>query len=149
MVITISVSLLEHCRDTNNRKSNQNRIGGDYYAYRRAPLVLHLNPGNHEVNIRLIRDVRVMGGLGEPKISINLKAERSNSSLAIVWQKALIPDIVDNRVLATPFASVRTSPAHYFFVQADREHRDNVSVLPCSPPKGEKLTKRNTTGACS
>ena len=26
-----------------------------------------------------------------------------------------------------------TSPAHYSFVQADREHRDNVSVLPCSP----------------
>lgn len=80
-------------------------FGGDYYAYRRAPLVLHLNPGSHEVNIRLIRDVRVMGGLGEPKISIKLKAERSNSSLAVVWQKALIPDIVDN-VLASPFASV-------------------------------------------
>ena len=30
---------------------------------------------------------------------------------------------------------VRTSPAHYFFVQADREHRDNVSVLSCSPQK--------------
>ena len=30
---------------------------------------------------------------------------------------------------------VRTSRAHYFFVQADREHRDNVSVLPCSPRK--------------
>ena len=30
----------------------------------------------------------------------------------------------------------RTSPAHYFLVQADWEHRDNVSVLPCSPPKG-------------
>ena len=29
----------------------------------------------------------------------------------------------------------KTSPAHYFFVQADREHRDNVSVLPCSPRK--------------
>ena len=81
-------------------------FGGDYYAYRRAPLVLHLNPGSHNVNIRLIRDVRVMGGIGEPKISIKLKAERSNSNLAIVGQKALIPDIVDNGVLASPFASV-------------------------------------------
>ena len=26
----------------------------------------------------------------------------------------------------------RTSPTHVCFVQADREHRDNVSVLPCS-----------------
>ena len=29
----------------------------------------------------------------------------------------------------------KTSPAHFFFVQADREHRDNASVLPCSPQK--------------
>ena len=29
----------------------------------------------------------------------------------------------------------KTSPAHHFFVQADREHRDNVSVLPCFPQK--------------
>ena len=29
----------------------------------------------------------------------------------------------------------RTSPVHIFFVQADREHRDIVSVLPCSPEK--------------
>ena len=31
----------------------------------------------------------------------------------------------------------RTSPAHYCFVQADREHRDSVSVLPCSPRKNK------------
>ena len=29
----------------------------------------------------------------------------------------------------------KTSPVHYFFVQADREYRDIVSVLPCSPRK--------------
>ena len=29
----------------------------------------------------------------------------------------------------------RTSPTHSFFVQADGEHRENVSVLPCSPRK--------------
>ena len=29
----------------------------------------------------------------------------------------------------------KTFPAHYFFVQADREHRDIVSVLPYSPRK--------------
>lgn len=80
-------------------------FGGDYYAYRRAPLVLHLDPGSHNVDIRLIRDVRVMGGIGEPKISIKLKAESSNGSLVLVEQKALIPDIV-NGVFASPFACV-------------------------------------------
>lgn len=80
-------------------------FGGDYYAYRRAPVVLHLNPGSHNVDIRLIRDVRVMGGIGEPKTSITLKAETSNGSLVLIRQKALIPDVV-NGVFATPFASV-------------------------------------------
>ena len=32
-------------------------------------------------------------------------------------------------------AACKNSPAHYFFVQADREHLDNVSVLPCSLQK--------------
>lgn len=80
-------------------------FGGDYYAYRRAPLVLHLDPGSHNVDIRLIRDVRVMGGIGEPKTLIRLKAESSNGSLLPMGQKALIPDIA-NGVLASPFASV-------------------------------------------
>ena len=80
-------------------------FGGDYYAYRRAPLVLHLNPGSHNIDIRLIRDVRVMGGVGEPKISIKLKAESSNGSLALLEHKALMPDII-NGVLASSFASV-------------------------------------------
>ena len=33
---------------------------------------------------------------------------------------------------------VRTSPAQFLFVQADREHRDIVSVLPCSPQKEKR-----------
>ena len=33
------------------------------------------------------------------------------------------------------FITGRTSPTHSFFVQADWEHRDNVSVVPCSPRK--------------
>ena len=80
-------------------------FGGDYYAYRRAPLVLHLNPGSHNIAIRLIRDVRVMGAIGEPTISIELKAESSHGSLALMGQKALMPDIIDG-VLASSFASV-------------------------------------------
>ena len=80
-------------------------FGGDYYAYRRAPLVLHLNPGSHSIDIRLIRDLRVMGGVGELTISIKLKAECSDGSLALIGQKALMPDIT-NGVLASPFASV-------------------------------------------
>ena len=43
--------------------------------------------------------------------------------------------LYENQTAYTP--SCKTSPAHYFFVKADREHRDIVSVLPCSPRKEE------------
>ena len=36
-------------------------------------------------------------------------------------------------MLAQADSISKTSPALYFLVQADREHRDNVLVLPCSP----------------
>ncbi len=80
-------------------------FGGDFYAYRRAPLVLHLRPGIHKFDIRLVRDVRAMGAIGEPKVSVKLKVEIANGGLAIVEQKLLISDMV-NETLASPFASV-------------------------------------------
>ena len=39
------------------------------------------------------------------------------------------------RLSTSPFGAGRTSPTHFFFLQADREHRDIVSVLLCSPGK--------------
>ena len=84
---------------------NKLYFGGDFYAYRRAPLVLHLAAGKYKVDIRLVRDVRAMGGIGLPNVSIKLKAEISNGTLAMVEQKLLVSDIVDG-TLASPFASI-------------------------------------------
>ena len=81
-------------------------FGGDYYAYRRAPLVLHLCPGPHRLEIRIIRDLRVMGSSdGDPSISIKLKAESSDGSLVAVTRDMLLPDVV-NGTLAGSFASI-------------------------------------------
>src|SRR5690606_28065181 len=44
-------------------------FGGDFYSYRRAPLILTLAPGTHLVDLRLVRDVRAFGGIGEPRVS--------------------------------------------------------------------------------
>ncbi|KAL8952695.1 MAG: hypothetical protein Q9222_001394 [Ikaeria aurantiellina] len=41
-------------------------FGGDFYAFRRAPMVVHLDPGDHRLDVRIIRDLRAMGGVGEP-----------------------------------------------------------------------------------
>ena len=84
---------------------NKLYFGGDFYAYRRAPLVLHLAAGKHKADIRLVRDVRAMGGIGVPNVLIKMKAEISNGTLAMVEQKLLVSDIVDG-ILASPFASI-------------------------------------------
>ena len=80
-------------------------FGGDFYAYRRAPLVLHLKPGIHKLDIRLARDVRAMGGIGEPMVNVKLKVEIANGGLAIVEQKLHVSDML-NETLASPFSSV-------------------------------------------
>ena len=84
---------------------DESYFGGDFYAYRRAPLVLFLEPGTHKVDIRLIRDVRVMGGIGAPSMSIKLKAERSDGGLVAIQDKLLISDVVAGK-LASPYASL-------------------------------------------
>ena len=79
-------------------------FGGDYYAYRRAPLVLHLCSGSHKLDARIIRDVRVMGGKNS-SMSITLRAERSEGSLVVVGQDLLISDFI-NGTLASPYAAL-------------------------------------------
>ena len=114
-------------------------FGGDYYAYRRAPLVLHLNSGSHNIDIRLIRDLRVMGGTGEPMTLIKLRAESSDGSLALMGQKALIPDIT-NGVLASPFASLPVcnqgqNPIDILDITTDVEGTVSASLIAASPFK--------------
>lgn len=85
------------------RIDDQLYFGGDFYAYRQAPLVLHLGPGSHRIDVRLIRDVRVMGGNRSPGVRIKLEAQKSQGGL--VFGAPLAPDIVDGK-LASNLASV-------------------------------------------
>ena len=80
-------------------------FGGDLYAYGRAPLVLQLQPGDHRLDVRLIRDLRAMGGMGEPLIEVKLKAVLSIGDLAIVEEKLIAPDVINGK-LAGRLASV-------------------------------------------
>ena len=76
-------------------------FGGDFYAYRNAPLVLLLEPGHHRIDVRLVRDVRAMGGDGDPTVDVMLHVQRSVSSLAIDADKLIAPDIVDRKLAST------------------------------------------------
>ena len=87
------------------RVNNTHYFGGDFYAFRRSALVLHLEPGKHKLDVRLIRDVRAMGAVGEPKVSIILEAIICEGGLAVEWRRLLVPEVIDG-CLASPFASV-------------------------------------------
>ena len=80
-------------------------FGGDMYAYRRAPLVLRLDPGPHRINIRLVRDLRAMGGVGQPKTEVTIRCEASNGDVAILGEKLLLPEVV-NGFLASNLGSL-------------------------------------------
>ena len=92
-------------------------FGGDFYAYRRAPLVLQLEPGSHKVEIRLIRDLRAMGGNGIPSIETKLMLQVSSGGLAILEEKLLLPEIINNR-LASNLAALplRNETQHWIDV---------------------------------
>lgn len=80
-------------------------FGGDLYSYRRAPLVLTLDPGQHRLDVRLLRDVRVMGSIGRPTIQTRIEVQVASGDLTIVEGKYIVPDIVDG-MLPSNLASI-------------------------------------------
>jgi hypothetical protein len=79
-------------------------FGGDYYAFRRAPLVVTLSPGRNVVEIRLIREIRSMGGV-DASVTVALEAQIATNALHFIEEAAILPDLVDGK-LPSRFASV-------------------------------------------
>lgn len=80
-------------------------FGGDFYGYNNAATVIHLTPGRHRIDVRLIYDVRATGGVGDPVLDIKLTAVRAIGALEFVDNSLVISDIVNNG-LASPLASI-------------------------------------------
>jgi len=72
-------------------------FGGDVYSYNRAPIVLKLKSGHHEVDIRAIHDIRMFGGDQPPSIEIQLGLAQSHSSLFVDTRYTIVPDLVNGR----------------------------------------------------
>lgn len=83
----------------------QSFFGGDLYSFRRTPTTLRLSPGPHQLDVRLVRDVRVMGGTGDPTISVVLELRMVTDSIVIEQNQILVSDIVSGR-LASSLASL-------------------------------------------
>ena len=85
-------------------------FGGDFYSYGKVPVTLHLSQGVHRFDVRLIREIRSMGGVGEPNVNVKLELKRSLPSLVRTnpeWgEGVLISDIVggDYGPVASPYA---------------------------------------------
>lgn len=108
---------------------DEHHFGGDVYDFRRAPLVLQLNPGPHQLDLRLVRDVRAMSGVGSPTIDVAIRAEVATPGLSA--HSVLMPDCLNERNdFASSYGSVmvRNNHQHDLEVVALRPDADDVSI---------------------
>jgi predicted esterase len=124
-VILYTDSILEYAID------GVRHFGGDFYTFRKAPLVLNLSPGRHVIDLRLVRDVRSMGGVGSPNIMTKLELKTVSSDLEIGNDRVLVSDVVNGQ-LVSPYGSVtvRNNGRHW------------IKVVGISDPSMNKSTTR-------
>ncbi|KAJ4340596.1 hypothetical protein N0V95_007444 [Ascochyta clinopodiicola] len=130
-------------------------FGGDFYTYRNAPPVLHLDPGSHRIDLRLVRDVRAFGGILEPTIDVVVGVEQVSGSLDLARPGILVSDVIDGR-LATPRGSVtlRNSGAQDIEITGIYPTNVNTNVstlfpLKASGMESQMLVARDTNDATS
>lgn len=84
---------------------DQHLFGGDFYGFRKAPAVIDVPPGVTVVNVRLLRDVRSMGGTLPPELHALLRADIVHDAVEVAQDSMTIADVVDHR-LTSPYASI-------------------------------------------
>jgi hypothetical protein len=92
-------------------------FGGDFFGYRRAPAVLELAPGSHTFEVRLVRDVRAMGGIGPPSIEVTLEATIVKEP-GVHFSHTLLSDVVDGK-FASPYGSITVTNTKREWVTVD------------------------------
>ncbi|KAK0248653.1 hypothetical protein LTS09_016212 [Friedmanniomyces endolithicus] len=96
----------------------KHHFGGDWCGYGRAATTLHLQPGLHRIDIRLVRELRRDGASDEPALNVRLRMQGQGALVQAVLPETnggynplngiLISDIVGdaNGPFASSFASV-------------------------------------------
>lgn len=105
---------------------DEHYFGGDFYAFRRSPIILNLTPGSHQLDIRLVRDTRAMGGIGEPTIEARLELRLVSEAVSIVEGSILTPDLVGDW-LAGSYISISVQNAGTSKVEIASVRSDNLS----------------------
>ncbi len=124
-------------------------FGGDIYGFRRAPMIFDLAPGENKIDLRLIRDVRVMGGMGNPSVFVRLSFERCHTILNVVEKSIILPDVINGK-LTSPVASIILCNAAEDWINIVAVQSHNVCVPPtffisANPLTREGLSKCQTT----
>lgn len=73
-------------------------FGGDFYGYRRAPVVLQLAPGRHKFDVRVTHDIRNFGGGMPPMVAFEVEARVSPGGLIVVPEGVVVSDLVEGRI---------------------------------------------------
>lgn len=106
--------------------NNDHYFGGDFLGLERAPQLVRLQPGENVIEIRLIRDVRSMGGIGHTHINPSLKIAPAHEGLSIVENSLVAPEIFDGR-LASPYVGVTLHNTHDVAVEITQCTHSNES----------------------
>ncbi|KAH1846444.1 hypothetical protein KXX55_001802 [Aspergillus fumigatus] len=85
-------------------------FGGDFYNYGTVPIIIDLSTGDHAVELRLVRDVRASGAIGEPTIVVSLAAEIRNEPLSADNESLLLPDMCLGKLGIVSYAILRPPP---------------------------------------
>lgn len=94
-----TVGLIEHCID------KECSFGGDCITARGAPQIWHLASGTHQMDVRLVRDVRGFGSIGEPTVVGRIELKNLQDRVAAALEDLLVADIINGKV-ASPRALV-------------------------------------------
>lgn len=76
--------------------AGRKHVGGDYYEFRRAPLVVKLPAGRHAIDVRVAHDVRAFGGVDSVKFRVEAAIVKGELS---VGDGVMVSDVVSGRMV--------------------------------------------------
>jgi predicted esterase len=110
-------------------------LGGDFYSFGRAPAVLQLHPGVHRIDVRLVRDVRGMGGItGSPTVDIKLGLQLASGDLQQRGEVLIADRVIEaHDQLTNSLASItlRNNLRENIRIEAIQPGRPSVNVVMC------------------
>ncbi|KIW92854.1 uncharacterized protein Z519_06703 [Cladophialophora bantiana CBS 173.52] len=87
------------------RINNMHVFGGDFFGFGRAPVLVELLPGANNISVRLVREVRSMGGIFPPTIQAGLRTQPVSEQPAVVANRVVMPNVVNGK-FCTRYGSI-------------------------------------------